>query len=232
MTEERLNELRQTDANLREALMKGETERPQMPADLNERLMQRMVVEQKKPRRIIWPWIAAACVAGVLMIWLTPPKEDTTVAMQTPLQKTPSLETPSPSLPLNGKGEISSEVSKVEETVMAKVETKETPQRTPKAKKTQDTQKALTPQATDVCNDLAAVQENEVFTPLPSGEGQGGGSVVTLSERNVPITRPENLKYTPEEMALMKKQANEAYLKWVELELEIAKYHLEQTAQK
>ena len=226
MTEERLNELRQTDANLREALMKGETERPQMPADLNERLMQRMVVEQKKPRRIIWPWIAAACVAGVLMIWLTPPKEDTpTVAVQT-------IQAPSPALPLNGKGEISSEVSKVEEPVMAKVETKEVPQRTPKAKKTQDTQKALTPQATDVCNDLAAVQENEVFTPLPSGEGQGGGSVVTLSERNVPITRPENLKYTPEEMALMKKQANEAYLKWVELELEIAKYHLEQTAQK
>ena len=232
MTEERLNELRQMDANLREALMKGETERPQMPADLNERLMQRMVVEQKKPRRIIWPWIAAACVAGVLMIWLTPPKEDITVAMQTQQTPSPALETPSPALPLNGKGEVSPEVSKVEEAVVAKVETKETPQRTPKAKKTQDTQKALTPQATDVCNDLAAVQENEVFTPLPSGEGQGGGSVVTLSERNVPITRPENLKYTPEEMALMKKQANEAYLKWVELELEIAKYHLEQTAQK
>ena len=226
MTEERLNELRQTDANLREALMKGETERPQMPADLNERLMQRMVVEQKKPRRIIWPWIAAACVAGVLMIWLTPPKEDTpTVAVQT-------IQAPSPTLPLNGKGEVSPEVSKVEEAVVAKVETKETPQRTPKAKKTQDTQKALTPQATDVCNDLAAVQEKEVFTPLPSGEGQGGGSVVTLSERNIPITRPENLKYTPEEMALMKKQANEAYLKWVELELEISKQTLEQTVQK
>ena len=230
MTEERLNELRQTDANLRDALKMGETERPQMPADLNERLMQRMAVEKKKPRRIIWPWIAAACVAGVLMIWLTPPKEDTTVAMQT-------IQAPSPALPLNGKGEVSPEVAKVEETVVAKVETKETPQRTPKAKKTQDTQKTLTPQATDVCNDLAAVQENEVSTPLPSGEGQGGGSadgsaVVTLSERNVPITRPENLKYTPEEMALMKKQANEAYLKWVELELEIAKYHLEQTAQK
>ena len=29
----------------------------------------------------------------------------------------------------------------------------------------------------------------------------------------------------------MKKQANEAYLKWMELELEIAKHNLEQTAQ-
>jgi hypothetical protein len=52
-----------------------------------------------------------------------------------------------------------------------------------------------------------------------------------LTERDIPITRPENYKYTPEEIALMKKQAREAYLKWVELELEIAKHHLEQTAQ-
>ena len=51
-----------------------------------------------------------------------------------------------------------------------------------------------------------------------------------LTERDIPITRPENFKYTPEEIALMKKQAREAYLKWVELELEIAKYNQEQTA--
>ena len=54
---------------------------------------------------------------------------------------------------------------------------------------------------------------------------------MTLTERDIPITRPENYKYTPEEIALLKKQADEAYLKWVELELEIAKHHLEQTAQ-
>ena len=51
-----------------------------------------------------------------------------------------------------------------------------------------------------------------------------------LTERDIPITRPENYEYTPEEIALMKKQAREAYLKWVELELEIAKYNQEQTA--
>ena len=52
-----------------------------------------------------------------------------------------------------------------------------------------------------------------------------------LTERDIPITRPENYRYTPEEIALLKKQANEAYLKWVQLELEIAKHNLEQTAQ-
>ena len=224
MTEERLNELRQTDANLRDALKVDVAERPQMPADLNERLMQRVAMEKKKPRRIIWPWIAAACVAGVLMIWLTPPKD--TTSPLTPLQEA------------RGNSEAGNEVeapviinSKVEEFVVAKVDIEEPSQRTPRAKKVRNAQKALAPQTTEACNDLATVQENEVSTPLPSGEGQGGGSVVTLSEHDIPITRPENLKYTPEEMALMKKQANEAYLKWVELELEIAKYHLEQTAQ-
>ena len=45
--------------------------------------------------------------------------------------------------------------------------------------------------------------------------------------------RQEHVHYhedTPEELALMKQQANEAYIKWVELELEIAKYNQEQTA--
>lgn len=54
----------------------------------------------------------------------------------------------------------------------------------------------------------------------------------TLTERDIPITRPENYKYTAEELALLKKQASEAYLKWVELELEISRYTLEQTVQK
>ena len=229
MKEEQLNTLREQDKNLRDAIRMEEAEMPQMPADLNARLMQRMSQEPRKARtRTIWPWIAAACVAGVMMIWLTPPKEQMpTVAMQTPSQQTPS-----PTLPLNGKEEVSAEVSKVEEPVVAKVEKKEVPQRTPRAKKVQDTQKTLTPQAADVCNDLAAVQEQEESTPLPSGEGQKGEAVVTLTEHDIPITRPENYKYTPEELALMRKQANEAYLKWVQLELEISKYNLEQTAQK
>ena len=156
MTEEKLNALRQQDTNLRDALKMDEAERAPMPADLNERLMQRMATQEKKPRRIvIWPWIAAACVAGVMIIWLTPPKEDAVTA---------ALQTPSPTLPLNGKGVVSTEVSKVDEPVVAKVETKEIPQRTPRAKTVRDTQNILmtsTPQVTEVCNDLAEVQ---VFT--------------------------------------------------------------------
>ena len=53
---------------------------------------------------------------------------------------------------------------------------------------------------------------------------------VVLTERDIPISRPENYHYTPEELALMRRQANEAYLKWMELELEIMKYQYEQVA--
>ena len=230
MTEERLNALRQTDANLRDALRMDEAERPQMPSDLNERLMKRVVNEEKKPRRIIWPWIAAACVAGVMMIWLTPPKD---VAS-------------SPAPLAEERGVVTLENQKVEEPLMAKVEP-EVPKPTPtpvKAKKAkakttiakcdtallaQDTpatqtpveEVPVTPTADEARKDLAVAE-----TTMSQEQS------VTLTERDIPMTRPENYKYTPEELALMKKQAYEAYLKWAKLELEIIKHNLEQTAQK
>ena len=211
MTEE-LNALRKADKNLRDALSMDEAERPRIPADLNERLMQRVVNEKKKPRRIIWPWIAAACVAGVMMVLLMPPKEQApTVAQQTPASALPMKEVVSP------------EVSKVEEPVVAKVETKKVSHRTA------TTQAAKhTPHVAEPTTDLAAVQEKEVT--VPSSKGQEGGSVVTLTERDIPITRPENLIDTPEELALLERQTNEAFLERVKLELEISKYNLEQAS--
>ena len=223
MTEEKLNELRQQDTNLRDAIWQDETERPQMPADLNERLMQRVAAQkEKKPRRIIWPWIAAACVAGVLMIWLTPPKEAPTdvvaenkpkveqpVKVDEPKAKEAEQEAPQPE-------ETPIQVEKVKmPTSVPKHETKLLAQETPKVESPE------TPTAEEAHMDLAVVE-----TTKPEPEP------VMLTERDIPVTRPENYRYTPEELALMKKQANEAYLKWVELELEIAKQTMEQTALK
>jgi hypothetical protein len=84
MNEDQLNTLRQQDTNLRDAIRLDEMERPQMPADLNARLMMRVGEESAKPqrRRMLWPWIAAACVAGVIAVYLTPPK----ASSPTPLQ--------------------------------------------------------------------------------------------------------------------------------------------------
>lgn len=232
MKEDYIETLRQQDTNLRDAIRLEEEALPPMPADLNARLIKRVAKEEKKPRRIVWPWIAAACAAGVLMIWLTPPKvtPEDVVAKQKPKVE---QQTPSPALPSNGKEVVSPEAFKVEESAIAKAETEKASRRTtPRQEKTENAQMTPPSQAEEPATDLLAVQETEVSTPLPSGEGQGGGSVVTLTERDIPITRPENYKYTPEEIALLKQQANEAYLKWVELELEISKYTLEKMAQK
>ena len=221
MTEEKLNALRQTDANLRDALKMDEAERAPMPADLNERLMQRMVVEEKKPRRIvIWPWIAAACVAGVMVRWLKPP-----ASPPTPLQVE--------------RGVVAQdEKQKVEEPKMAKVETEaiepaSTPVRAVKKPIVRSERKLLA-QETVVSDSTptAIPAASEAHADIAMAEKpQKEAKPVTLTERDIPITRPENYKYTPEEIALMKKQANEAYLKWAQLEVEIAKHNLEQTAQ-
>ena len=229
MTEEKINAFRQTDTNLRNALRMDEAERPQMPADLNERLMQRMAKEDKQPRRIVWPWIAAACVAGIMVIWLMPPRATTTdvVAENTVIEQ-----------PAN--------INKVEENSVAKVETE-----TPAPVATPVKAKGTKVKTTVVKRDAALLAQDAKTTPTPTAETTTKPAVeevnkelavaetakpqekmVTLTERDIPITRPKNYQYTPEEIALMKKQANEAYLKWAELELEISKYNLEQASSK
>ena len=216
MTEEKINALRQTDTNLRDALKMDEAERPQMPADLNERLMQRVANEKKRPRHIIWPWIAAACVAGVMMVWLTPPKDNNTDVVVA--ENKPKVETPI--------------INKVEP---AKVEEAPKEIKAVKAVKriSVKSEKPLLAQETKTEEPVIAPVVNEPNTALAVVEvAKLQEKMVMMTERDIPITRPENYKYTPEELALMKKQANEAYLKWVELEMEIAKNNLEQTAQK
>ena len=48
MKEDKLDTLRQKDNALREALRQDEAELPQMPADLNARLMKRMAQQPRK----------------------------------------------------------------------------------------------------------------------------------------------------------------------------------------
>ena len=82
MKEEQINALREQDLNLRDALRLDEAELPQMPTDLNARVMQRVADEQKRTRkatvRRIWPWVAAACVAAFIVVNIAPPKDTVT----------------------------------------------------------------------------------------------------------------------------------------------------------
>lgn len=72
MKEEDMNHLRQQDRNLRDALRQEEAELPQMPADLNARVMQRVGGEQPKQHRTVLRWIAAAaCLLLIIGIGYT-----------------------------------------------------------------------------------------------------------------------------------------------------------------
>ena len=226
MNEDKLKALLQQDQSLRDAIRQEEAERPQMPADLNARVMQKMGVPSsfatesdgktaRNKHRRLWPWLAAACVAGVLVVLLMPPRESM------------------------GEKEIVAKVEKkVEKKKVVKPETpiKALPDAkpiTPAKRQKLKMRKLIAPSTAPqqlVAQETAPV-EAVVTEQVAQVKTVAQVKPKMLTERDIPITRPENYQYTPEEIALLKKQADEAYLKWVELELEIAKYNQEQTAQ-
>ena len=222
MKEDKLDTLRQKDNALREALRQDEAELPQMPADLNARLMKRMAQQPRKSAiRRLWPWIAAACVVAFIVVNIMPSK----VSPPAPLAKERRVITP--------------DTQKVGKPMIAEVEMKASqptvaPKRAEKAKVRTNIAKrnaTLIAQEATVAEPVTSeVKAEEVPKTEIVQAATPTTKPVMLTQRDIPITRPENYKYTPEEIALLKKQANEDYVKWVQLELEIAKYHLEQMA--
>jgi hypothetical protein len=249
MNEDKLKALLQQDQSLRDAIRQDEAERPQMPADLNARVLQRMSVlsglatesdgkTARNKRRRLWPWLAAACVAGVLVVLLMPPKETTTTGGE--------LATTDVVITTNNDSTTNivlttTKTTKTTTTTIAALDSKPATSRI--HKRSCSVVLSRKAEATD-----SNAEENELSLLSKFSHGECGVALSsnktselsskaaeskpeTLTERDIPITRPENYQYTPEEIALLKKQANEAYLKWVELELEIAKHNQEQTAQ-
>ncbi len=226
MREDKFNNWGQTDVNLRDAILQEEQQLPQMPADLNARLMQRMSAQQPRRHRRVWPWIAAACVAAILVVYLTPPKfwqgsaDDTA---QTMLAHGTVNVADAPSAP-------AADSVKRQEPVAPAV-----PAAQPKAKKPVRRSPVVVPvedvRGQDPGSDLPG--HCPLTSPLVAvAAPQPAAKMKVITERDIPITRPENYQHTPEEIALLKKQAAEAYLKWVELELEISRNNLEQAMQK
>lgn len=230
MTEDKLNSLRQQDTNLRDAIRLDERERPQMPADLNARVMQK--VEQKSHAtrtRKLWPWIAAACAAGVIAIFLTPPKDTTEVNKGTTVAV--NVEQPKESMDSEPQ-ESETQMSETQKSEIQLSESQTTsPQRVIKQKGNLAPGKSAKQQYKPVTTDNLLAQETTPAEQPITEKTSTEEPTVTLTESDIPITRPENYKHTPEELALLRKQADEAYLKWVELELEISKNNLQQTAQ-
>ena len=217
MKEDILNTLRQQDTALRDALMQEEAGLPEIPSDLNARVMQRAAQQPRKATlRRLWPWLVAACVAAFIVVNVLPPEH--TVAPQDKGQVAEKLEQKPK------KAEPQPKVVETEMPQLAEVKTAK------KAAVRQRKQQHAIEQAealpAEVMTTVVEERHNELAqTTAPKVKMQ------TLTEHDIPITRPENYKYTPEELAQLRKQADEAYLKWVELELEISKNNLQQTAQ-
>ena len=218
---------RYNDTDLREALRRKYSDTPQLPSDFMASMKQRMeadVHEDQKPAPTIrrWRWMAAAaCLLFIISIGITlwPKHEAQTVQPQV-AQKIEQPQTEQPK---------ATEPEAVEpETI--EPETVQEPQAEPAKVRTQPLVTKAEPKTELAKAETATEPAEEIISDTPPAPETDMAQ--TLTERDIPITRPENYKYTPEEIALLKKQANEAYLKWVELELEISRYTLEQTAQK
>ena len=220
--EDKLKAALQNDAALRDAIRLDEMEAPKMPSDLNARLMKRMAAEAPTASRTrkLWPWIAAACAVAFIAVFITPPKFGTEgTEMVAKVEKT---EAPAQTAPTPAPEAV---VAKAEH--IAPVAPKAAPV-APKATKAAAKPANAAPAKPEAI-EPAVEHVLAAATTVPKAVAEE--KMVTMSERDIPITRPENYKYTPEELAQLKKQAAEAYLKWVELELEISKNNLQQTAQ-
>ena len=224
--EDKLKAALKRDAALRDAIRQDEMEAPKMPSDLNARLMKRMAAEAPTASRTrkLWPWIAAACAVAFIAVFITPPKfgtQGTEMVAKVEKAEAPAQTAPAPEA-VEAKTEpiapIAPAVPKA--APVAPVAPKAAPV-APKAAKP-----AIAAPAKPEAIEPAAEHVLAAATTAPKAVAEE--KMVTMSERDIPITRPENYKYTPEELAQLKKQAAEAYLKWVELEMEISKNNLEQ----
>ena len=208
---------------LREAIRHEEMALPSMPTDINERIMRRMEQEtirkkgQKRLRKL-WPWLAAACVAAFILVYTAPPEKEVTESRST--AEITEAETPKRlSTEMCSTEKRSTESRSKEMIAMAK------PEKVITVK--QKAHKVVTAKRDTISEKK---EEDKVCDLAMAEKAEESQKPRTISESDLPITRPENLRYTPEEIALMKRLANEAYIKWVKLELEIAKYNIEQSA--
>ena len=220
-----MNEFKDTD--LREALRRKYSDTPQLPSDFMASMKQRMeadVHEDQKPAPTIrrWRWMAAAaCLLFIIGIGFTlwPKHEAQTIQPQVAQKiEQPQTEQPKAIEP------------QVVEPEAIEPETVQEPQAEPAKVRTQPLVTKAEPKTELAKAETTTEPTEEIIVDTPPAPETDMAQ--TLTEHDIPITRPENYKYTPEELALLKKQASEAYLKWVELELEISRYTLEQTAQK
>ncbi len=220
---------RYRDTDLREALRRKYAKEPELPEDFVEQVMKRSKASPTKR----WRWMAAAaCILIIISVGITLWPDvlpDSQQGVPTSVEAVADLRQEEPTS-VEAVADLRQEEPTSVEAVADSRQGEPTSveavadsrQGVPTSVEAVADSQQEEPTSVEAVQIEYAQQTNRVQQAEPLPE--------VLTERDIPITRPENYKYTPEEIALMKKQATEAYLKWVELELEIAKYNQEQTA--
>ena len=229
MTENDLYTILQRDDNLREAIRRREQKLPPMPDGLKERPLPLPLPREGRTKSLRW-LAAAACLLIIIGIG---------VALM------PSKESPSSgefAIRQDGVGDLKSPEA-IKNHRIANPNTQDsriTNSTEPKAMAVAESKTVRKSKKKAAPMQTASIEQKDSSLFTHNSSPRNDSSLFTLhsslkpavlTERDIPITRPENYRYTPEEIALLKKQADDAYVKWVQLELEIAKYNLEQMAQ-
>ena len=232
MNENDIYNILKDDNILHDAIRRREQKQPPMPADLNDRLLQRMEetvsVKANKSQRIKWYWIAAACIAAMMIVLLMPQTGSGEFAIRQKREANLKFAKTEQNKRITNPYTHSSRITNSTELYDNSTELYANSTKLfANSTKLFANSTELFANSTELINST----EQELATNSEASNLQAQTIPVTLTEHDIPITRPENYRYTPEEIELLKKQANEAYVKWVQLELEIAKYNLEQMAQ-
>lgn len=194
---------------------------PQCEFHASEELKDKVMNEARavsRPRRLrLIPWLAAACVAGILVIFLTPPKDSGTATTENVTAAT----TENVTAATTSKSSASADIGQNGQQGSVKPKTAENPPKEKYIAAAPAKRKRMADgHATKECRQTAAANDS-----IDNGQW-----VTLISETDLPITCPENAKYTPEEIEQLKRQARQAYLNWIRLEIEIANHNLQQTA--
>jgi len=201
---------------------------PQCEFHASEVLKDKVMNEARtvsRPRRLrLIPWLAVACVAGILVIFLTPPKDSGTTASGNATAATTESSTTATSessTTATSESSTAADIGQTGQPGSVKPTTSENPKK--------EKYIAATPAGRKRTADRHAPKECTA-TAAANDSIDDGQWATLISETNLPITCPENAKYTPEEIEQLKRQARQAYLNWIRLEIEIASHNLQQTA--
>ena len=175
--------------------------KPQCEFHASDKLKDEVIAKAKaevRPRKVsLLPWLAAACVAGIIGLFLMPPEQSEEKVMSKVENVSPKTESVRP-------------VETTPEPSVAVVDKKQQVKPSVKNVETEEPQVQEEPQPRRIKPQVQEQYDEEIM----------------LSEYDVPITRPENLIDTPEDLAQIARLEKQAFISRIREQVEIAKAEL------